>query len=95
MALVVALIAVPMSRTNPRQGRFAKLIPSILLYLLYLTLLGAARSGVEDAETPVAALWLVHGLFLALALNLIFAERFWEQLYHRLPSLRRLKGKHS
>jgi len=95
LALVVALIAVPMSRTNPRQGRFAKLIPSILLYLAYLTLLGAARSRVEDGEAPVVAIWLIHGAFLLLALNLIFAERFWERLSGHLPSLPRLTRKGS
>ncbi|WP_020683704.1 LPS export ABC transporter permease LptF [Marinobacterium rhizophilum] len=87
LALVVTLLAVPMSRTNPRQGRFAKLIPSILLYLLYLTLLGAARGAVEDGKAPGISLWLVHGGFLALALNLIFAEHFWERVGQRLPSL--------
>lgn len=95
LALVVALIAVPMSRTNPRQGRFAKLIPSILLYLAYLTLLGTAREWVEDGEAPVVLIWLIHGAFLLLALNLIFAEQFWERLYHRLPSLPRLTRKGS
>jgi lipopolysaccharide export system permease protein len=91
LALVVTLLAVPMSRTNPRQGRFAKLIPSILLYLLYLTLLGTARGAVEDGKAPGLSLWLVHGGFLALALNLIFAEQFWERLGQRLPSLLSLK----
>ncbi len=87
LALVVTLLAVPMSRTNPRNGRFAKLIPSILLYLLYLTLLGTARGAVEDGNAPAASLWLVHGGFLLLALNLIFAEQFWERLWQRLPHM--------
>jgi lipopolysaccharide export system permease protein len=90
LALVVTLLAVPMSRTNPRQGRFAKLIPSILLYLLYLTLLGAARGAIEDGKAPTLSLWLVHGGFLLLALNLIFAEHFWQRVLQRLPSLPRL-----
>lgn len=92
LALVVTLIAVPMSRTNPRQGRFAKLIPSILLYLLYLTLLGSARSEIENGASPLR-LWLVHGVFLAIALNLIFAGRFWRRLFSRLPSLPRRSGR--
>ncbi len=95
LALVVTLLAVPMSRTNPRQGRFAKLIPSILLYLLYLTLLGAARGAVEDGDAPGLSLWLVHAGFLALALNLIFAEHFWERVGQRLPALSSLKRSRS
>ncbi|VEI46592.1 permease [Actinobacillus equuli] len=32
---LMALLAVPMSSVNPRQGRFAKVIPAVLLYLIY------------------------------------------------------------
>src|SRR5690606_29462274 len=35
LVLVVTLIAVPLSRVNPRQGRFLKLLPAILLYMAY------------------------------------------------------------
>lgn len=91
LAFIVTLIAVPMSRTNPRQGRFAKLIPSIVVYLLYLSLLTSTRSAVEEGEWSVWVLWLIHGLFLALAANLILADRFWDGLLNRLPSLPRLR----
>jgi len=84
LAFIVTLIAVPMSRTNPRQGRFAKLIPSIVLYLLYLSLLTSARSAVEDGEAGVWLLWLVHAIFLTLAANLILAERFWGAQINRV-----------
>lgn len=84
LAFIVTLIAVPMSRTNPRQGRFAKLIPSIVLYLLYLSLLTSARSAVEDGDAGVWLLWLVHAAFLAIAANLILAERFWGALFNRI-----------
>ena len=84
LAFIVTLIAVPMSRTNPRQGRFAKLIPSIILYLLYLSLLTSARSAVEDDQAGVWLLWLVHALFLAIAANLILADRFWGRLFNHL-----------
>ena len=80
MCLIVALLAVPLSKTNPRQGRFAKLIPSILLYLVYLLLLTNTRSLVEDGESPVIAMWGVHLLFLGLAMSLLFAGAFWERV---------------
>ncbi|MBR9829755.1 MAG: LPS export ABC transporter permease LptF [Oceanospirillales bacterium] len=91
LAFIVTLIAVPMSRTNPRQGRFAKLIPSIVVYLLYLSLLTSTRSAVEDGEQSVWLLWVIHALFLVLAANLILAERFWGRLWHRVPSLPKLR----
>lgn len=93
LAFIVTMIAVPMSRTNPRQGRFAKLIPSIVVYLLYLSLLTSTRSAVEDGDQPIWVLWLVHAAFLAFAANLILAERFWERLWNRLPGMPKLRGR--
>jgi len=87
LALIVTLIAVPMSRVNPRQGRYARLVPSILIYLLYITLLSGARSNVEDGNAGVEQLWLVHLGFLLLALNLIVLGGFWARLFNRLPLL--------
>ncbi|GMG86739.1 LPS export ABC transporter permease LptF [Biformimicrobium ophioploci] len=72
LVIVVAMLAVPLSRTNPRQGRYAKMIPAVLVYFIYLTLLQAVRSAVEDGrvETP-AAIWLVHVPFIIAALVLL------------------------
>ncbi|MBU2887331.1 LPS export ABC transporter permease LptF [Gilvimarinus agarilyticus] len=69
MVLVVALIAVPLSRTNPRQGRFLKMLPAIILYLVYVASLSSLRSSIEEGGFPLwPGLWLVHGVFLLLAL---------------------------
>src|SRR5450830_1670454 len=43
LVFIVTLMAVPLSRVNPRQGRFLKLLPAILLYMAYLTILISAR----------------------------------------------------
>ena len=76
LTLIVTLLAVPLSYTNPRQGRFAKLIPSILLYLVYMAFLTTARSNVEVGASPLQ-LWAVHLLFIGVALNFIFLGTFW------------------
>ncbi len=91
LAFIVTLIAVPMSRTNPRQGRYSKLIPSIIIYLIYVTLLMATRSAAEDGDLGIWVLWAIHAVFLLLAVNLIFADRFWDAIWHRLPGLPRLQ----
>src|SRR5690606_9108943 len=44
---IVAFFAVPLSRVNPRQGRFLKLLPAIILYMAYLALLVSARGWME------------------------------------------------
>ncbi|HJR32432.1 MAG TPA: LPS export ABC transporter permease LptF [Pseudomonas sp.] len=77
LVFIVTLMAVPLSRVNPRQGRFLKLLPAILLYMAYLTILIAARGALDKGKIPaVLGLWWVHGIFLAIGLGLLY----WEPL---------------
>jgi len=71
MVLVVALMAVPLSKTNPRQGRFITIFPAVLLYVIYLLSLNAARGTIED-QRPFSqwSMVAVHLVFLAIALVL-------------------------
>lgn len=72
---VLALIAVPLSRVSPREGRFARIVPAILVYILYSALLLAARDRLADGELPAqVGLWWVHVLF-ALGGWLLFSGR--------------------
>jgi lipopolysaccharide export system permease protein len=89
LAFIVVLMAVPLSRTNPRQGRYAQLIPCILLYLVYLTLLMSARDRIEGGAS-ISLMWLVHSVFLVYGLSLIFFDQFWTRLFNKLPSVSRL-----
>lgn len=69
---VIALIAVPLSHTNPRRGRFLKIFPGFILAVFYLGGLTVARSYVEDGSIPVSiGLWWVHLIFLAIAFALL------------------------
>ncbi|MCB1668781.1 MAG: LPS export ABC transporter permease LptF [Porticoccaceae bacterium] len=70
LVLVVSLLAVPLSKTNPRQGRFAKMFPAILAYVIYVVLLKAARGALEEGKMPIElGLWPVHCLFLLIGLG--------------------------
>ena len=70
--IVVALLAVPLSKSNPRQGRFLSLLPAILIYIVYLVSLNAAREAIEDGVLPVfPGLWMVHGNFMLLSFLLL------------------------
>ncbi len=91
LVLIVTLIAVPLSRVNPRQGRFLKLLPAILLYMAYLALLVAARSALDKGKLPIGlGLWPVHGLFLIIGVLLVY----WPRLQLRLAQLRAHKETH-
>ncbi|MGX5220395.1 MULTISPECIES: LPS export ABC transporter permease LptF [Pseudomonas] len=75
LVFVVTLMAVPLSRVNPRQGRFLKLLPAILLYMGYLSILIAARGAMDKGRIPYGlGLWWVHGVFIAIGLLLLYWE---------------------
>jgi lipopolysaccharide export system permease protein len=71
LVFIVAFFAVPLSRVNPRQGRFLKLLPAVMLYMAYLALLISARGWMESGALPAAlGLWWVHVLFLIIGVVL-------------------------
>lgn len=71
-ALALSLLAVPLSRSRPREGRYGKLAIGVLLYIIYFNLLGAAKAWVEQGVlAPALGLWWVHGLVILLALVLL------------------------
>jgi lipopolysaccharide export system permease protein len=66
--LLLAVLAIPLSHTNPRQGKYGRLFIAILLYVAYRSLLAAARHWIEDGWLPFfPGLWVVHGLCFAAA----------------------------
>ncbi|MCS2608354.1 LPS export ABC transporter permease LptF [Halomonas dongshanensis] len=76
MVFVLALLAQPLSRVNPRQGRFAKLLPAVFLYVAYLSLLLAAVDAVGSGALAVAVgVWPVHLLFLGLGMLLLWRSQ--------------------
>lgn len=85
LVFVITLLAVPLSRVNPRQGRFLKLLPAIFLYMAYLSLLIAARGALMKGRmSPEFGLWPVHALFLLIGLLLLY----WEPLQLRWKARR-------
>jgi lipopolysaccharide export system permease protein len=77
MALVLMLIAVPLSKLRPRQGRFGKIGLAVLAYFLYYQLLFAARAWVESGSVPpFLGVWWVHAVALTAAIFLLVPDLF-------------------
>lgn len=73
--VVLALLAIPLSRTRPREGRYARLGIGLLLYITYANLLSIGRVWLERGLVPDAlGVWWVHAVFAALALLLLARE---------------------
>ncbi|MCZ6617188.1 MAG: LPS export ABC transporter permease LptF [Gammaproteobacteria bacterium] len=71
-AIVASLIAVGFARVKPRQGRFARLVPGLGIFMAYYLILIACQNAMREGELPtVLGFWFVHLLFLALALVLL------------------------
>jgi lipopolysaccharide export system permease protein len=75
MALVLTLVAVPLSKLRPRQGRYTRVGFAIVVYYVYSSLLSAAKIWIEKGElTPAIGVWWVHAAALALGLYLVMRE---------------------
>ncbi|MGB1263805.1 MAG: LPS export ABC transporter permease LptF [Cognaticolwellia sp.] len=76
VCILMTLVAVPLSVVNPRQGKFGKMLPAILLFLSYFLLLTAIRSGIEKGSVPqYLGLWPVHFIVLILGISLLIKSR--------------------
>ncbi len=84
--LILTLIAVPLSHVNPRQGRYAKLIVGVLLYVIYSNLLGLAQTWTEHGLVPLfVGLWWVHVLFVVIGGWLLLRRQGRGSLRRLLP----------
>ncbi|ADW75456.1 MULTISPECIES: LPS export ABC transporter permease LptF [Rahnella] len=68
---IMALLVVPLSVVNPRQGRVLSMLPAILLYLIFFLLQTSLRSnGAKGKLDPMLWMWGTNLLYFALALVL-------------------------
>ena len=73
---IFLLLAVSLSKVQPRQGRLSVVLPSIFIYILYLSLLILARdSSKDDIVISSDYIWFVHLFFLILGFFLLLKEQ--------------------
>ncbi len=71
-ALILSLLAVPLSFVNLRAGQSTNLIFALLAYMLYSNLLSVSQANVVQGRLSFAVgLWLIHGVMLLLLVLLI------------------------
>jgi lipopolysaccharide export system permease protein len=74
MIFVLSFVAVSISPVNPRSGRFAKIFPAVIIFLIYVAILFKWREHVASDLWPGSNMFWVHGLIF-----LIGAFLFWRQ----------------
>ena len=72
LAPIAAIIALALSETSHRRGRYAKLFPSVLLFMLYFAAILLVKNGVANANIGIGVVVMVHVFFLLLGLCLYY-----------------------
>ena len=72
MNVLLVVSAVPLSRSQPRQGRYGRLAIGLLVFIIYLNLLSAGKAWLEQGAVAISlGLWWVPALMLASALGML------------------------
>lgn len=82
--IVLAMLAVPLSRTSPRQGKYAKLFTAVIIYFIYNNGIGVAQKLVERGDlNPWIGVWPVHILAGLVALALLWTQNMlrWRAVF--------------
>lgn len=74
-ALILAMLAIPLSFVNPRAGRSVNLLFALLTYMLYSNLISVSQARVAQGKLAFSTgWWLVHAVMLVVLL-VLFAQR--------------------
>jgi len=88
MCMVLALLAVPLARLRPRQGRYARVWIAVVIFFLYYALASAGKTWIARGTAPeLLGLWWTHAVVLVLALAVIMGPRLAERVRYRVRGL--------
>jgi lipopolysaccharide export system permease protein len=78
--VLLALLAVPLARSRPREGRYARMSIGLLVFIVYFNVLSAAKAWTEEgAIDPAVGLWWVHGSVLLMTIGLLGLQNGWHR----------------
>lgn len=70
---LMIMVVIPLSKVNPRQGRYAKIVPALLFYLAYFISMSAMTNAMSDGKvSPIYGLWGVHLIVVMIILSMQF-----------------------
>jgi len=83
-AVVLTLLAVPLSKLRPRQGRFARVWIAVLIYFLYSNLVSAGKVWIERGRIPEwVGLWWVHFAVVGIVAVVILGPGWLARVRHK------------
>jgi lipopolysaccharide export system permease protein len=85
--MVLTLLAIPISRLRPRQGRYARVWLGVLIYFVYSNLVSAGKVWLARGKMPEEiGLWWVHLAVVLLGLSLLWVPRIISRARYRSPA---------
>ena len=73
--VVLGMLAVPLARTTPREGRYGKLFLAVVVYFIYSNAISIVENLVERGVVPgLVGLWPVHGAMGLVVLALLLDQ---------------------
>ena len=83
-ALILTLLAIPLSFVNPRAGRSLNLVMALVIYMFYNNMISVTNAWVGQGKVgPALGLWGIHTLMFALMV-LLFQHRLSALSWRRL-----------
>lgn len=77
-ALLLGLLAIPLSRIKPRRGPYSQVILAVLIYIIYVNTLFITRAWVEQKILPISiGMWWVHLIVLFMVMTFVMVETGW------------------
>ena len=84
LCLLLAALAVPLSQTSPRQGRYLRLGFGLVVYIVFTNLINVGKTWIMTGTVPAAlGLWWVHLLMLGLLIFLLLQQTGFRYLLQR------------
>ena len=85
MCLVLALLAAPLARLRPRQGRYARVWIAVVIFFLYYNLASVGKTWIARGNVPeFLGLWWTHAVVAALAMCVILGPGFVNRVRYRM-----------
>ena len=73
--LILLLYGIYISSSKPREGKFSFMLPGMLIYVSYLSLLILGREFISDNQGSIFNLWFIHGLFILFLFLYAYREK--------------------
>lgn len=85
LCLLLAALAVPLSKTSPRQGRYARLGLGLVIYIVFNNFIYVGKNWISLGTVPQSlGLWWVHGTLLLLVIFLFMQQTGFKYLFSKM-----------